>query len=1085
MTDARDRQGWARRVFGGGRRERRALENLDALQGTLATIGMGYRDLVARLLALIDEGRVDEAVQLARKARDSREPAKQAAAEVMSCLMGMAEERYADVLAGADRIVALAGAEAAPEAAYCRGLVHFQLDDQPRAIEQFTLAVTSPVHAIATSAALTLGHLLVAAQDDEAALPLLCTAYEDGRDAERPRAAFELAMLKQRSGAREEARELYCEAVRGGGRELAAEARVRLTALLGELDEQRDAVADAVPAGGSAGVADSLAAVTAMIELADQARTRGDQQEAERLLRTAVGSSVVPYRQLAEVRLGGLLSETGRVPEAVTQWLKAADGPDPQLRRAVADQLGFTPFVDAGFLVHADPAIVLPLLPGAWGAGRLGAAVYQASAERHRTAGPAVRRQLLELDATRYGSPELAARIAAVPVPDEPPAHWQVGGSSGSQLGGFRWTATGHEEGVRSIAVTAPDDRPVAVTGGGDGTVRLWDLATGAPIGEPMTGHTGMVLAVAAGESAGRPVAISGGSDEAVRIWDLTTHQLLHQPLTGHRDWVTGLAMAEVRRRPVVVSCGDDRTVRVWDLATGAPVGEPLYDRSGPGSPLGGRLRAVATTELGRRTIAVTGDNDGVVRAWDLTKGRQLASPVARVAGSVEALSIVVAGARPTVVVSTFGGVTTLWDLATGAPVGESLSGDDTSTRAVATAEVGNRHLVVTGNVNGMLRLWDPNTGEETARCFAGPEGVAAVATSVVDGQPVAIVGCGDGTVRRWDLTGTPPPGAPRPGHGDSVNALAIAAPDGVADANPFVVSVSSDGTARLWDLVTGAAVGEPFGGHHDLVYGAATAVLDDRPVVVTGGRDRKVRIWDPGTGAQVGEPLEHDTGVAAVATALLDGRPIVVTGSWGGTVEAWDLATRQPLYEPLTGHESHVDTLAVAVADGRPVVVSGSIDGTARIWDLATGAAIGAPLQGGGAADEGDEDDEDLPTVAGVATVQLDGRPVAVTGTTDGLLQVWDLATAAPLGEPVTVAEDWLTALTAGVLDGRPVLVAGGEDGTVRSWDLATRARLRPDLVLPLGIEALAVAPDGRLAVGFGWEVAVFGPPPRSSGSD
>lgn len=263
----------------------------------------------------------------------------------------------------------------------------------------------------------------MAAQDDEAALPLLRTAYEDGRDAERPRAAFELAMLKQRSGAREEARELYREAVRGGGRELAAEARVRLTALLGELDEldeQRDAVADAVPAGGSAGVADSLAAVTAMIELADQARTRGDQQEAERLLRTAVGSSVVPYRQLAEVRLGGLLSETGRVPEAVTQWLKAADGPDPQLRRAVADQLGFTPFVDAGFLVHADPAIVLPLLPGAWGAGRLGAAVYQASAERHRTAGPAVRRQLLELDATRYGSPELAARIAAVPVPDEP-----------------------------------------------------------------------------------------------------------------------------------------------------------------------------------------------------------------------------------------------------------------------------------------------------------------------------------------------------------------------------------------------------------------------------------------------------------------------------------------------------------------------------------------------------------------------------------------------------------------------------------------------------------------------------------------
>jgi hypothetical protein len=36
----------------------------------------------------------------------------------------------------------------------------------------------------------------------------------------------------------------------------------------------------------------------------------------------------------------------------------------------------------------------------------------------------------------------------------------------------------------------------VLASGGADGTVRRWDGATGAPIGEPLTGHTGWVLAV-------------------------------------------------------------------------------------------------------------------------------------------------------------------------------------------------------------------------------------------------------------------------------------------------------------------------------------------------------------------------------------------------------------------------------------------------------------------------------------------------------------------------------------------------------------------------------------------------------------
>ena len=65
---------------------------------------------------------------------------------------------------------------------------------------------------------------------------------------------------------------------------------------------------------------------------------------------------------------------------------------------------------------------------------------------------------------------------------------------------------------------------PLAVTGSWDATVRIWDLTTGTPIGDPLTGHTDAVAAVATAVLPdGRPVAVTGSWDDTVRIWDLTT----------------------------------------------------------------------------------------------------------------------------------------------------------------------------------------------------------------------------------------------------------------------------------------------------------------------------------------------------------------------------------------------------------------------------------------------------------------------------------------------------------------------------------------------------------------------------------
>ena len=80
---------------------------------------------------------------------------------------------------------------------------------------------------------------------------------------------------------------------------------------------------------------------------------------------------------------------------------------------------------------------------------------------------------------------------------------------------------TGHRGPVNAVAAAELAGHPVAISGG-DMTVRVWDLATDAPVGDPFTGHGGPVNAVAVTELAGRPMVISGGDDKTVRVRDLT-----------------------------------------------------------------------------------------------------------------------------------------------------------------------------------------------------------------------------------------------------------------------------------------------------------------------------------------------------------------------------------------------------------------------------------------------------------------------------------------------------------------------------------------------------------------------------------
>ena len=95
-----------------------------------------------------------------------------------------------------------------------------------------------------------------------------------------------------------------------------------------------------------------------------------------------------------------------------------------------------------------------------------------------------------------------------------------------------------------SSVAFSPDGNRI-VSGSDDKTVRLWDAATGQPVGDPLTGHTDTVYSVAFSPDGTR--IVSGSDDKTVRLWPaypdaasalcakLTTN-MSHQQW---RDWVS------------------------------------------------------------------------------------------------------------------------------------------------------------------------------------------------------------------------------------------------------------------------------------------------------------------------------------------------------------------------------------------------------------------------------------------------------------------------------------------------------------------------------------------------------------------
>jgi len=170
----------------------------------------------------------------------------------------------------------------------------------------------------------------------------------------------------------------------------------------------------------------------------------------------------------------------------------------------------------------------------------------------------------------------------------------------------------GHSHFVQDIAISF--DGQFALSASWDGTLRLWDLNTGATT-RRFIGHTRDVLSVAF--SADNRHIISGSRDKKINLWNTLGQLKLSFPANeGHSEWVSCVRFSPSAQHSLIVSAGWDKLVKVWSL-THCRLRNNLIGHTG-------YVNTVTVSPDG--SLCASGGKDGKAMLWDLNEGRHLSS---------------------------------------------------------------------------------------------------------------------------------------------------------------------------------------------------------------------------------------------------------------------------------------------------------------------------------------------------------------------------------------------------------------------------------------------------------------------------
>ena len=390
-------------------------------------------------------------------------------------------------------------------------------------------------------------------------------------------------------------------------------------------------------------------------------------------------------------------------------------------------------------------------------------------------------------------------------------------------------TLPGHTEAILHVSYS-PDGKHLA-SGGGDATVRFWDVNTSTPR-HTCKGHKDHVLSTSWSPDGKR--FGSGDKRGFLILWDPTKGES-NGSIKAHAKWITGMSWEPMHRNngkcERIVTSSKDGLAKIYNVRTKRCE-----------ATLAGHTDSIESVKWGGEGLIYTASRDRTIKVWNAEEGDgkgRVGLLVRTLVGHghrVNTLAVSCDYICRTGPFDHYGKIGADLDNVKDRDSEEWREGAYKAALAKYNAFKGSgeQERLVSGSDDFTLILWHPTENKRPIKRLTGHQQAVNHLAFSPDSRFFASASF-DKKIKLWngrsgDFVTT------MTGHVGAVYQVAWS-----SDAR-FLVSASKDSTAKLWEVPSGKKAKETLPGHADEVY-----ALDWSPngaSVATGSKDRTIKIW-------------------------------------------------------------------------------------------------------------------------------------------------------------------------------------------------------------------------------------------------